>query len=281
MSSRLSSALLLGSAGFSAFVLAGCWLDHGPLDALSPRDASVVPLDVMTHPADIGPPPELGWDGGPFDTFDAGMCTPRERAVTVRIEPLTSDTDRCAVLHVDGIRVNALEAVPEEDGIRLHADFCPDADADCRCDIVIGNVGVDVAPSEVLVASLTLDVRQGAGPGTFVALQEAPRCRCDGCPCSLALVLYAADIDPDFAPSLPPELNVTRGSPVCPDLGCVSGSWRLAIEAGDTRIDVPEGTDWNEGSVHVRAIRDEDVFAPCAACAGCNTPHASWVAWAG
>lgn len=31
--------------------------------------------------------------------------------------------------------------------------------------------------------------------------------------------------------------------------------------------------------VHVRSIRDVDIFGLCAACASCGSPEASWVAW--
>lgn len=278
---RPSPRALLPAITFaSAIALSpGCYLDHGRGDSLA------APLDAATvHPRDAGSvvtvdaPPSLVPDA-PL-VLDAAMCALSDRAVEVRVEPVTMDVARCAVTHVDAMRVYALEPAPEDDGIRVRADFCPAVDADCRCDIVISNVGTDVAPSELLATSLSLDVRAGSGPGTFVSIAEMPRCRCDGCACSLAIVLYAADTTPEMAPFVPREVSFAQGGEVCPNEGCVSGTWNVAVAFPSASFDVPAGTTRVDGAIHARSVRDVDIFAPCAACAGCGVAHGSWVAWA-
>jgi len=259
-------------------LLAGCSAAHERGEP-GPADASFV---------DSGASPDssLGRDSGtrPDPAIDGGICSPGAHAVAVRIEPVTSEVDRCRVTHVDDMAIYAVEPAPDDDGIRIRADFCPGADADCRCDLVVANVGTDVAPSVLPTAGLTLDVMPGSGfvgSGIFVSIQEAPRCRCDGCACSLALVLYAADTTPETAPHVPPEVSFARGGEVCPEgepLG--AGTWNVAVVLPSGAVDVPAGTERAFGAIRVRGIRDVDVFAPFAACAGCATPHGSWIAWA-
>ncbi|MFN7700862.1 MAG: hypothetical protein ACK5U8_23410 [Deltaproteobacteria bacterium] len=70
-------------------------------------------------------------------------CGPDDRWVTVGVEPVTSDVANCAPIRIEGADLRAITAVPEEDGVRLHFDFCPTADADCRCDVVLTNVGTE------------------------------------------------------------------------------------------------------------------------------------------
>lgn len=260
-------AILIGIGSGS-----GCFASHGLGD---------VRLDAGAEVRDAAAARDAGAQPDAPPALDGGMCTAGDRAVAVRIEPITADEGRCRVTHVEGIAITAVEPAPADDGIRLRADFCPDADADCRCDVVIANVGTDVAPSVLPSGLLTLDVRAGSDPfgGAFVSIQQSPRCRCDGCACSLSLVLYAADVDPDMAPSLPPELAFARGSEVCPDMGCTSGTWNVAVRYPGGTLEVPQGSERADGAIHVRSVRDVDVFAPCAACAFCGTAHGSWIAW--
>ncbi len=71
----------------------------------------------------------------------------------------------------------------------MHADFCPSADADCSCDIVVTDVGADLA-DQVLIpnTNLTIDIAERS-----LQITTTPSCECLGCPCSYSLVLDATE----------------------------------------------------------------------------------------
>ncbi len=275
---RRAARFLLAIASLALAMLPGCWAAHealGPaplaVDASFVRDAGSLPPRE-----DAGaPPPDTGTDA----FADPGPCGLDAPMIAVRIEPVTLDADRCRVTHVDLITVSGIEAAPE-DGIRIHADFCPSADADCRCDLVVTHVGSDLAERFAFdpFSTLSLDVQPGEDEigAVFVSVRQAPRCRCDGCACSLSFAFYAATAPPDLAPALPPELTFGIGAEVCPNDGCVSGAWLLRTPWG---TDLAQGMETGEGPIHVRSARNVDIVAACAACAGCGSPRASWVAW--
>lgn len=250
-------------------VAGGCYASHergpdvdaGPFDASSRADSGLV-LDSGRVDA--------GSAGG-----DGGACATSAGEVDVRVEPVTAQPMRCAPTHAEGASLLGTEAAPADRGIRVHMDYCPSADADCRCDIVVTEVGTELAARVRPEAGLTVDV----GP-RFVSIQRIPSCECLGCPCSLPLVLHAATDDPVSAPFLPPDLELSQGDVVCPaPAACVSGTWSLRAAAFGSVVQVPEGTQVSLGAISVRSVHDVYVFAPCAACAECDTPRASWAAW--
>lgn len=264
-----------------AFSLAGCLVHERPEDvadagralvdtSLEARDAPLLLLDVAS-PRDALTP--LG---------DADVCALDETSVAVRIEPVTLDVARCMVTHADGAMLTGVDAAPADDGIRIHFDLCPTADADCRCDVIVANVGIDIAATLAPSYPVTLDVAPGEGffPGAYVAITKVPTCECDGCGCGEPLYLYAANTAPDFAAHVPAPMTFSNGPTVCPMSDCTFGGSSLLHARGDAgESDVPGGTQRELGSIHVRAIRNVEVFSPCAACAGCGTPIGAWIAW--
>lgn len=266
--------------------LAGCYLRHErpggvrptvdggrPLDA-TPRFDVALRSDGSTR-LDSSLPPDAGTALDAPPRLDGPTCG-SSRGVVVRVEPVTADRARCDVTRADGVAVYGVDSAPLDDGIRVHADFCPFVDADCRCDIVVQNVGADLADLVLIPRDgLIVDV----GP-TYLSVQQVPTCECLGCPCSLALVLQAADGLLDVPPFASPELDLSAGALVCPEpAACVSATWWLHAASLGVELDVPVGEDRDLGIVHVRSVRDVDIFAPCAACASCGSPQASWVAW--
>lgn len=241
-------------------------------------DSSFVARDASSMP-----------DTRPFEApdatprHDAGACAPSDLTVDVRIEPITSDVARCAVTHSEGASLTGIDMAPADDGIRLHFDLCPAADADCRCDIVVANVGTDIAGTLSPATNLTIDVAAGTHSipfGAFLAITKTPTCMCDGCGCSEPLYLYAATGSPDFARSVPAPMTFARGAQVCAGTGGEFGAtWMLHAVGDGGAADVPGGAQRDVGSVHVRSISDIYIFGPGAACAGCDTPVGAWIAW--
>lgn len=207
--------------------------------------------------------------------LDSGSCA-GGGGVVVRVEAITDDPMRCAPSHAEGVQVLGVEAAPGDDGIRIHADLCPGADADCRCDFVVANVGVDLVEMILMpAAGNTFDI----GPN-YLAVGQVPTCECLGCPCAMALVLEAADSLIESPGRFGSEFALSPGPVVCPaPSACVSGTWMLHAQAFGVEADIPQGGQEALGIVNVRSVRDVDVFGPCAACATCGSNRASWVAW--
>jgi len=262
----------------ASFSMAGCLAHERPEDAVDGGhtvfvDTSLEARDVsVVHPLDAS----VWIDGGsPTSTLDM-------RSVGVRVVPVGTDAALCAVTHVEGASLLGIDASPADDGITLHLDFCPTADNLCRCDVVVTNVGQDIAATLGPATNLTIDLSAGEGfhPGAFLAITKIPSCECNGCGCSEPLYLYAASLAPDVAPTPPAPMTFSQGAAVCPVGDCsFGGSWMLHARGDAGEADVPGGTDHDIGSVHVRSVRDIEVFAPCAACAECDSPIGAWVAW--
>jgi hypothetical protein len=252
--------------------LSGC-LAHERPDAL---DAAV--LADASSAADGAPDAFV-----PVD-LDAGpaVCAPSELAVAIRVEPVTSEIERCTFAHWERAALTGVDAAPDDDGIRIHFDLCPAADADCRCDVVVTNVGVDVASTLHPDPNVTIDIAEGEGfaPGPFVAITKVPTCECAGCGCGEPLYLYAATGPADFAAHVPAPMTFSRGDAVCPASLCAFGGTWMLHAAGDLGAsDVPGGTTRDVGAVRVRSVRDVEVWEPCAACATCGTAVGAWIAW--
>jgi hypothetical protein len=246
-------------------LLGGCYLSHAREarpDGGALADAGDSGVDARIMPDATTP-------------LDGGSCS-RGGGVVVRVEAITADVARCAVSHAEGVQVLGVERAPADDGIRIHADLCPGMDADCRCDVVIANVGVDLADLVLMPsAGNTLDLAPN-----YVSIAQTPTCECLGCPCGMELVFEAADalIEPSPHPST--ELVFSAGALVCPEpAACVSATWALHAASMGVESDVPAGEQRDLGIVHVRSVRDVDIFGPCAACATCGSRRASWVAW--
>ena len=116
-------------------LLSGCYVSHLRDDAGAPYGGTVRDAGDASVPRDA----PLRVDAFPLP--DAGSCG-GGGGVVVRVEPVTRETMRCFVGHAEGVAVLGVDAAPDDFGIRIHADLCPDADADCRCDFVVANVGI-------------------------------------------------------------------------------------------------------------------------------------------
>ena len=267
MNARLGSLVPLAlSLAASA---PGCLAHERPEPG--PNDAAVL---VDAASVDAG----MAGDAAPPDAW--AECVWDDTSIGVRIEAVTADTARCVFTHADGASLWGVDADPVEQGIRLHFDLCPAADADCRCDVVVSHVGADLASALGPEPSVTIDLEEGTDfTGPFVAITKTPTCECVGCGCALPLYFYAASANPDAAPSVPAPLAFSLGAPVCPMRDCsFGGSYALHARAdGDVEVRGAETRDL--GAVHVRAVRDVEVYEPCAACAGCATPIGAWAAW--
>ena len=257
--------------------LTGCLAHERPDSA----DAGAVGVDASNAASDASLVVVHDTSSDGFG-FDAGACAPSDLSIGIRVEPITMDAARCMTSHVAGASLTGIATAPADDGIRLHFDFCPNADADCRCDVVVTNVGTDIASTLSPNTNVTIDLQPGEGffPGAFLSITKIPTCQCDGCGCSEPLYLYAANAPPDFARAVPVPMTFSRGALVCAPSDCTfGGTWRLHARGDAGEADVAGGTTRDLGSVHVRSVRDVEVFGPCAACAGCDTPIGAWVAW--
>jgi hypothetical protein len=257
--------------------LAGC-LSHersDPADAGALGDAPSLP-DAATAP-----------DAASVDaaarTDAPRSCGPDDRWVTVRVEPVTSEVANCAPTRIEGADLRAITPVPEEDGIRLHFDFCPTADADCRCDVVLTNVGSDVAAQLAPLYPVDVEVHAGEEPMSmpYLSVRKTPMCECEGCGCSLPLYLHAGSSMPSAAAALPPGMSFSVGASVCAAEDCLfGGSSDLHVTTEGGEGDVHGGETQDLGGTRVRSVRDVEILAPCAACAGCASPYGAWIAWA-
>jgi hypothetical protein len=251
------------------FGLAGCYLSHPsvPLDAPGRGARDAGRLDAPRPDAPV-PLPDV-------PAVDGGLCTAAP-PLTVTIQPVTLDAARCELTHAEGVAVYGVEPSLWSNGLRIHADLCPDADADCRCDYVLSNVGTDLV-DRVLIPreGLILDV----GPNYFF-LSQLPTCECLGCPCATALVIHAASGFFEHPSLVPAELGLSRGAELCAaPSACETGSWALHGNFQGIEGDAWPGSDAELGILHLRDVSEVQVFGPCAACATCGQLTASWIAW--
>jgi len=268
-------ALLAAALCLATLATPGC-LSHERGDDASVREDATLVLDAGTDAS------EPGSDARAPD--GATLCAPEERWVTVRVEAVTSDVARCDVRHVENASLMAVEASPADDGLRLRFDFCPAADADCRCDVVVSNVGTERAADITPLASAIVDLQVGDGPmlAPSITVQRTAVCDCLGCPCSYSLHFHAASGMTFPGASVAPGLSFSSGAAVCEPSGCeFGGTSALHVVADTGEGDVAAGTTLDLGAFHVRSVRDVEVLAPCAACAGCASPYGAWLAWVG
>ncbi len=238
-------------------------------DAAAPsRDGGIRLSDASARP-DAGPGP----DAGPSDP---GSCEPTRDGVEIDLVPASSAT-LCAYGHHEGVVIMDATREPASNGIRLRADLCPDADRDCRCDIVVANTGpIDVARLPFPRASLTIDVDRA-----HVVVRKSPTCRCDACGCDMFLAFAAAHEDPDTARDLPPEISFARGSVACPTASVCArtDTFRLRVRTVGFDVELDEGTEQTLGPVVVKNVADAVGFDTCAACAACGAVRGSFLAW--
>ncbi|MFO0683711.1 MAG: hypothetical protein U0234_16755 [Sandaracinus sp.] len=272
MGSTLRSAISI--ALVSLPLTAGCLAHERPAPEPT-ADAGSVVRDAAA-PVDAG-----ALADAPRAADAAASCVQDETSVGVRIEAVTAETSRCVFTHAEGASLWGVDPAPADHGIRIHLDLCPAADADCRCDVVVSNVGEDVASTLGPDAAVTIDLEEGSGfVGPFLSITKVPSCTCDFCGCALPTYLYAGSVRPDAAPSVPYPLVFSRGAEVCPMQDCTfAGSSALHVHSDVSDIDVRGGETRDTGVVHVRALRDVEIYAPCAACAGCDVPVGAWIAW--
>lgn len=254
---RTSIALSLALVGG-----AGCF-ESSPVTA----DAAV----------DLGP----AGDGGHVDSGGGGAsCGGGLGAIRVRMEVLTTTPEVCNALGFDAMLMG-VEPVPLEDGVRLHLDACPLADAECRCDIIIRGIGVDLA-SLAAFAPTDVHVRHGAGS---VLVERTALCRCIGCECALPLLLYAADGYPNAASNPPTGIAFASLAETCTSPepgGCASSRHPISMQWRDysttelARADEGETAPLGTSGAVLRAIRTTNISCGSEPAPG---PNAAWVAW--
>jgi len=280
MGSRHNLARVLGPP--LLVTLASACGARSDLTSSSAHDAGALPFDgaVLAHDAGgAGADAGLGSDagagadaGGPLP----GTCELTRDGIDVELIPVSTAV-LCAYGHHEGAVISSVSAEPATDGLRLRADFCPDADADCRCDIVITGAGrLDVARLPFPRAALTIDVDH-----QHLVVRKAPTCRCDGCGCDMFLAFVASHEDPDTARDLPPEISFARGSVICPTTGGCdrTDSYGLRVRTLGFDVELAEGAEETLGPVVVRSVRDAVGWDTCAACADCGAVRGSFVAW--
>ncbi len=277
--------MALAAAGILALAASSCGT-RSDLGAPDGR-ASDAGLDAETAPGrDAATPPAPGGGAALADAStgidavvalaDAGMCAPGRDGISVELVPVSTAT-LCAYGHHEGAVITAVSAEPASNGVRLRADFCPDADADCRCDIVVAGTGpVDVTRLPFPRANTIVDVDR-----QHLVIRKSPTCRCDGCGCDMFLALVASHEDPDTARDLPPEIAFARGSVSCPTTATCerTDSWRLRTRTLGFDVELDQGTEMTLGSVVVRNVADAVGFDTCAACAECGAVRGLFLAW--
>lgn len=235
-----------------------------------PRDAG----GALVVPRDAGPG---AVDGGGGADASAGECEATTRALEIQLEPVSTAT-LCAYGHHEGVSITQVFDEPVSNGIRMRADFCPFADRDCRCDIVVANTGpLEVARLPFPRDNLAVDVDR-----LHVVVRKSPTCRCDGCGCDMFLGFLATHEDPDTARDLPPDIAFARGSVACPTASACdrTDTWRLRVRTLGYDVELDEGTQQTlDDVVTVRNVADAVGFDVCAACADCGAVRGSFLAW--
>ena len=267
-----------------ALGVTGCYANHGLTGEDDPadrdagggaRDAGVGPSDAGVRPRDASP--RVDSSAPDAGAFDAAVCEPSRTAIGIELVPASAEW-LCAYGHHEAAAITSVESEPAENGIRLHADFCPTADHGfCPCDIVIANTGpIDLARLPFPRSNLTIDIDR-----QYVVVQKTPTCRCDGCGCDFFLAFVAAHEDPDTARDLPPEIAFTRGSVACPTTSVCdrTDSYRLRLSAWDDGAEIDEGTERTFGAIVVRNVQNAVGLDVCAACADCGAVRGSFMAW--
>lgn len=227
----------------------------------------------------------LGRDGGlvpPVADAASATCTLDETSIAIEMVPVTLDVARCDVTHAENVTLSGVDPDPATNGVRVHFDLCPAADADCRCDVVVSGIGTDVAAMLGPEPSVVVDLATGSGfvPGAFLAITKPGDCACAGCGCAEPLYLYAGNVSPEAAPLVPASVVFSRGAAGCPNVDCTyAGSWLLHARALGIELDVPGGATRTLGPVLVRSLRDVEIFAPCRRCDTCDQPLGAFVAW--
>lgn len=210
----------------------------------------------------------------PGPTVDGGVCELGTIRLWVRVEQIGRTS--CAASHVEGLRIAGIDAEPAENGLRIHADYCPDADADCRCDLVVSNVGVDVVTGLGIVGvRATLDVSD-----SHLSVHGLDgRCDCPSCGCDTSAFFYAADASPDDAPDRPARTVFSSGAVVCASAtrcGSIDVHY-LDVGVDDVGQPVREGDTVMLDGVSIRSIRAP--YTTCD-CPGCRPgASAAWAAW--
>ena len=268
---RHTTARLHGVPFVFLLGLAGCYASHetGAFDRPPVRDAGA--YDAGVHSI-ITP------DAGAHRDAAPPTCEPSGATMSIDLEPVSTAT-LCAYGHVEGASITGVEPDVAVDGVRIHTDFCPGADRDCRCDIVLGHVGADLGMLPLLEprAGVTLDVDRNR-----LAITKVPTCECDGCGCDIPFQLYASVDDPAHALDVPSGgISFGLGDVTCPAPSeCArTDAFALDVHYGMLETQVHQGVDAMLGPLEVRSTHDVVGDSPCSACATCGEPFGSWIAW--
>ncbi len=183
-----------------------------------------------------------------------------------------------------------MSTLPTHDGISMLMDFCPGADADCICDVVVTGIGTDVL-DDVVGATSAGGLSGELHPnGIVLEIPCADDIDCGGgtCACVPTLVLAAADGALDDPPVRTEAVTVSQGPELCrtTDSGeCDFVMWGLSAVTWTSGFPGAIGTEVTfeqgqtvrrdgPGGVSLRGIR-----ASGYECAGELRRAAAWAAW--
>jgi len=123
---------------------------------------------------------------------------------------------RCEYGSFEGAMLYDLSTRPDLDGISMLVDFCPGADEDCACDVLVSGVGTDMIDD--ISGATSGGALSGEVHRNGIVLEQ--RCAdgscVDGtCACVPALVFAAADGSLDVPPVSTEAITVAMGEEVC------------------------------------------------------------------
>jgi hypothetical protein len=153
---------------------------------------------------------------------------------------------RCGYGSFDGAAIYDVSARPDVDGVAFRIDFCPDADDNCACDVVVSGVGSDVGADLASAPSSLLSVE--VAPRGIVIERPCgdPGCGAGMCACVPTLVFAAVDGSLDDPPVRTEAVTAGYGTEVCrlADSGeCDFVMWSLSLVAWSSGFPGAIGTE--------------------------------------
>ncbi|MBX3249949.1 MAG: hypothetical protein KF901_22415 [Myxococcales bacterium] len=240
--------------------MAGCYQSH----LADAPDAAVS--------ADAGP--DAGRDAGRDVGPDASSCV--VGSARIRVDVLPIGDAAVAAGCTSSARIADYSAALAQtsslpDGVVLRVDLCPNADADCRCDVRVRGVGSDVIPLD-LGSPIGLWIEPNAV--IVEAALESP-----------LLLLLAMDGVPEDPPIRYGDLLADWGDEECRGAGpgCQPVRHELRLTSFVDGFPGPIGTvtpvrEGETAEIGELGLRGRAVRASYLDCAGAR-PTAAWAAW--
>lgn len=262
----------------------GCFGSHGAPGGPGPTPES----DAGTPPDDPpdDPPPMVRPVPGPPPTG----CRESGPARDVRVDVRSELGGRCEFGAFRGAAFYDVSTLPSVDGLSLLVDFCPDADADCMCDVTVSGVGTDIIDD--IAAASEGGLLAGEVQPTGIVLERPcadGECTDGTCACVPTLVLAAVDGSLDAPPVHTDAVTVAPGDEVCRTTDssgeCDFVMWNLRVATwvsgfpgaiGSETVVEQGQTVRGEafGGVSVRGLRSSGLD-----CGGELPRTGAWVAW--